>query len=81
MVSGGARGRYHGHGAHGRAGHAVGQANVDESLLEKYRGGTAALSKPQERDEEKRNVHRVREYWLEHEAVLHLHKLLALKVR
>jgi hypothetical protein len=87
MVSGGARGRYgHGGGGGGRhhhrgSTHAVGQVGVDESLLEKYRFGTAALSKPQGRDEEKRNVHRVREYWLEHEAIRHLDKLLALKVR
>lgn len=87
MVSGGgSRGRYGGggHRGHhgGRPGHVVGQAGVDESLLEKYRstGTMALMSKPEGRDEEKRNVHRVREYWLEHEAVKHLGKLLALKV-
>ncbi|EWM24390.1 hypothetical protein Naga_100283g5 [Nannochloropsis gaditana] len=74
---GGSGGRGKGTGRGGA--HAVGQQGVDETLLRKYHQA-ADLIAPVERDEEKRNVHRVREYWLEHEAIKHLATLQALQI-
>jgi len=55
------------------------QQGLDEALLAPYAQAIPIIA-PVERDEEKRNVHRVREYWLEHEAIKHLPALLSLQL-
>lgn len=72
MVNGG-KGRNH-----HRRGREIGQVGVDEALLQRYHQ-PQSLGVPKQRDEEKRHVHRVREYWLEHEAMHYLETLLAMK--
>jgi hypothetical protein len=53
---------------------------IEEELLGDGCFKSGEIVQPYERDEEKRNVHRVREYWLEHEAMRYLSSLLSFRL-